>query len=129
MSLPCAVAGADPDAGCGLAPLRPRFGDARSEGSVVVSLYQLHRCVRDYLRFSATGPGSNGTRTFDNQRYGLLPAEREAFENKDIAALYRIGLHPVLLNAFCRTAGLSRDEYRKVLSGFAKPEQRKGRWQ
>ena len=43
-------------------------------------------------------------------------------------ALYQLGLHPVLLNAFCRASGYTRDDYRKVLSVFAKPDERKGRW-
>jgi hypothetical protein len=57
-----------------------------------------------------------------------MPAGRTPFGDKDIAELYRLGVHPVLLNAFGAAAGLSCDDYRKALAGFATPERRKGRW-
>jgi hypothetical protein len=92
-----------------------------------VSLYQLHRCVWDSIR---AGQVSGGTaRSFDIEKYDLSEEERKAFEAPDIAALYRLGLHPVLLNGFCRASGLSRDSYRQVLQAYAEPEERKARWQ
>ena len=92
-----------------------------------MSLYQLHRCVFDHIR--AGEVGSSASRGgFDASRYELTDEERKAFEAKDVAALYRMGLHPVLLNAFCRTSGYSRDEYRKVLEDGS-VEERKARWQ
>jgi hypothetical protein len=33
----------------------------------------------------------------------------------DVAALYTMGLHSVLLNTYCRTAGYCRNDYRKIL--------------
>jgi hypothetical protein len=92
-----------------------------------VSLYQLHRCVWDSIRAAevSSGPG----RSFDANRYDLTTEERKAFDEKDIAELFRMGLHPVLLNAFCRASGYSRDEYRGVLQVFAGQEQRRARWQ
>jgi hypothetical protein len=92
-----------------------------------VSLYQLHRCVFDFIRSGETKSG-NSRPIFDASRYQLTESERAAFEARDVAALYRLGLHPVLLNAFCRAAGYSRDDYRKVLAPYAAPEERKGRW-
>jgi hypothetical protein len=92
-----------------------------------MSLYQLHRCVWDSIRAGAvsSGPG----REFDVSRYDLDETERKAFETRDVAELYRLGLHPVLLNGFCRASGFSRNEYRSVLQVFASTEQRKARWQ
>jgi hypothetical protein len=92
-----------------------------------VSLYQLHRCVFDYIRSGEAGSG-NARPIFDLRHYDLTDLERTAFEAKDVAALYKLGLHPVLLNAFCRASGYSRDEYRKVLAEFADQDDRKGRW-
>jgi hypothetical protein len=98
---------------------------------VSVSSYQLHRCVWDYLRAGEvkSNSNSNSSGKFDDSKYELTGEERTAFEGKDVAGLYRLGLHPVLLNAFCRAAGYSRDDYRKVLAVFAVPEERIGRWQ
>ncbi len=92
-----------------------------------MSLYQLHRCVYDYTR--ASGVSSGTTAEFDTDRYDLTEQERRAFETRDVASLYRLGLHPVLLNAFCRAVGFGRDEYRKLLEPFAEAEPRRGRWE
>jgi hypothetical protein len=97
-----------------------------------VSLYQLHRCVYDWIRAGEVGGGEAGgadRASFDATRYDLDEAERTAFDNKDVAALYQLGLHAVLLNRFARAAGYSRDDYRKLLEPFGTPEERKGRWQ
>jgi len=97
-----------------------------------VSLYQLHRCVYDWVRAGEVAGGAAGGQSresFDASRYDLSDDERQAFESKDVAALYQLGLHPVLLNRFCRAAGFSRDDYRKLLEPFGGPEERKGRWQ
>jgi hypothetical protein len=78
------------------------------------------------IRSSDSGSG------FDMNRYELTDEERQAFEHKDPAALYRLGLHPVLLHGFCRAVGYRRDDYRKLLVA-AQPapesdEGRTGRW-
>ncbi len=98
-----------------------------------MSLYQLHRCVYDWVRAGEVGGGeaaaASGRASFDVGKYDLTDAERIAFESQDVAGLYQLGLHEVLLNRFCRAAGYSRDDYRKLLEPFAKPEERRGRWQ
>jgi hypothetical protein len=92
-----------------------------------VSLYQLQRCVWDKVR---AGQVSGSTmRAFDVNQYDLSETERKAFESKDVGTLYTIGLHPVLLNGFCRAEGFSRNEYRAVLERLGEPETRKARWQ
>jgi hypothetical protein len=98
-----------------------------------VTLYQLHRCVYDWVRAGEVGGGdaaaASGRAAFDSGRYELTGQERAAFESRDVAALYQLKLHSVLLNRFCRAAGYSRDDYRKLLEPFAAPEERRGRWQ
>ena len=97
----------------------------------VVSLYQLHRCVYDYIRAGEISDGgdADARQSFDPGRYELSDDELKAFETKDVAALYRLGLHSVLLNRFCRAVGYSRDDYRKLLEPFAVPQERRARWQ
>jgi hypothetical protein len=89
-----------------------------------VSGYQLHRCVYDWVRAGETGDAG-----FDVARYELTDVERSAFEDRDVARLYRLGLHPVLLNRFARAAGYARDDYRQALEPYATPDTRRGRWQ
>jgi hypothetical protein len=92
-----------------------------------MSLYQLHRCVFDYLRASEVSSGAAAP-DFDVSSYDLTDEERKSFESKDIAALYQMGLHPVLLNGFCRAIGYERSDYRAILASQAIPETRTARW-
>ena len=105
-----------------------------------MSSYQLHRCVYDWVRAGEvySAAGGDDRQGFDDSAYELTDDERAAFTHRDVAGLYRMGLHQVLLNRFCRAAGFARDEYRKLLEPFAEPEGpgrrggqegRKGRWQ
>lgn len=95
-----------------------------------MSWYQLHRCVYDWVRAgevnSEAGAGREG---FDDAGYDLTDEERTAFATRDVAKLYQLGLHQVLLNRFCRAAGFARDDYRKILEPLGRTEERKGRWQ
>src|SRR2546430_10610428 len=106
----------------GPAPGRPGGGRVRD-----VSLYQLPRCVYDFVRSGQVSSGE-AVAAVDPGRYDLTDEERRAFEGRDIATLYRAGLHPVLLNGFCRAIGLARDDYRKVLEPLGEPPTRTGRW-
>jgi hypothetical protein len=97
-----------------------------------VSLYQLNRAVYDWVRageVNSDDAGGDGRAGFDVSRYELSDDERKAFDAKDIAAFYQMGLHEVLINRFARAAGYGRDEYRKILEPYGKPEERRGRWQ
>ncbi len=96
-----------------------------------MSWYQLHRCVYDWVRAGEVNSdsGTDGRATFDVGAYELTDEERKAFENRDIAALYKLGLHEVLINRYARAAGYARDEYRKILEPLGGKEERKGRWQ
>jgi hypothetical protein len=96
-----------------------------------MSWYQLHRCVYDWVRAGEVNSteGADGRAGFDVSAYELSDEERTAFENRDIAAFYQLGLHQVLLNRFARAAGFARDDYRKILEPFGAEEHRKGRWQ
>lgn len=96
-----------------------------------MSWYQLHRCVYDWVRAGEVGStdAGDGRAGFDVGKYELTEEERKAFENRDIAALYKLGLHEVLINRYARAAGYARDEYRKILEPLGGKEERKGRWQ
>ena len=91
-----------------------------------MSLYQLHRAIFDYLRAGEVSSGA--APDFDLGRYDLTGSERKTFEAQDVAALYQMGLHPVLLNGYCRAIGYGRDDYRAILAAHAVPESRTGRW-
>ena len=69
-----------------------------------MSLYQLHRAIYDNMRAGEVGSGK--APAFDISSYDLTDDERESVESRDIAALYVMGLHPVLLNGFARARGI-----------------------
>jgi len=92
-----------------------------------MSLYQLHRCVYDSVR--AGEVGSRAAAPFDDGVYELTEDERAAFQAEDVGKLYEFGLHPVLLNAYCRSIGYTRDDYKAKLAPYASPDDRRGRWQ
>lgn len=96
-----------------------------------MSWYQLHRCVYDWVRAGEVNStdDTGGRAAFDVSAYELTDEERKAFENRDIAALYQLGLHEVLINRYARAAGYARDDYRKILEPLGTKEERKGRWQ
>ena len=91
----------------------------------VMSWYELHRCVYDFIRSHESARPQD----FQVSDYRLTAEERSAFDRRDVAALYRLDLHGVLLNRYCRQIGLSRQEYRSLLAPFASPESGRGRWQ
>jgi hypothetical protein len=107
-----------------------RISDGSAEEEAM-SWYQMHRLVYDWVRAGEvnSGDGGDGRAGFDISGYELTDDERKAFENRDIAAFYNLGLHAVLLNRYARAAGFARDDYRKVLQDYAKPDERRGRWQ
>jgi hypothetical protein len=97
-----------------------------------LSVYQLNRAIYNWIRAGEVNSGdeqADGRAGFDVSSYELSPEERKAFDDKDIGALYQLGLHPVLVNRYARAAGYARNDYRRILESYAKPEERIGRWQ
>lgn len=82
-----------------------------------MSAYQLQQFLFDQLGRWAVDADSR----LDPDGYELAPAEAAAVADNDIAALHQLGVHPVLLNAWCRATGYSRDEYRRLLAPYRRP--------
>lgn len=80
-----------------------------------MTAYALQKAIHDYLN----PRGRPDPPTLDpdalHARYGLGEAEVRALVEADVAALYRLGVHPVLLNSFAR-ARVPRDRYRAALA-------------
>jgi hypothetical protein len=77
-----------------------------------MSAYALQQYLFDQLARWSTEPGA----VLEVQPYELAPAEAAAVAANDIAGLSRLGVHPVLLNAWCRATGHTRDDYRVLLA-------------
>ena len=80
-----------------------------------MSLYQLQKAMYQYLN----PKGDSITPSLDREslmkRFDLRGDEIDAILNSDVKALYRLGVHPVLLNSFAR-ARVPRDQYRAALA-------------
>ena len=83
-----------------------------------MSAYALQQYMFDALR----APGLSA------QGYELSDRERAALDAGDIAAFHVIGVHPVLLNAWCRSIGLTRDSYRELLAPYRHEATERPRW-
>ncbi len=51
--------------------------------------------------------------------YRLTPEELAAIKSFDLAVLYRMGVHPLLLRPFSGLKGMAMPEYLKAIAGFA----------
>jgi hypothetical protein len=75
----------------------------------------LQRAIYDYLN----PRGRPGAPALDadelRAHYELTEAELRAVLESDVAALYRLGVHPVLLNGYCR-ARVPRERYRAAMA-------------
>jgi hypothetical protein len=82
-----------------------------------MTAYPLQRAIYDFLNPRGR-PGAPGLDAAElRARYGLGEAEVRALVEGDVAALYRLGVHPVLLNGFAR-ARIPRDRYRAALAAL-----------
>lgn len=94
-----------------------------------MSLYQVQQCLFDYLRV-LEDPKTQGSPEIDIDGYDLTDREREVLIDKDIGAIYTMGVHPVIVNSYCRALGYKRADYRRLLEAAApQTDQRKTRWQ
>ena len=92
-----------------------------------MSLYEVQQCLFDYLRAMENAPP--GPRPdIDTQGYDLTDAERTALTTGDVGAFSAMGVHPVIINGYCRAMGYKRADYRSLLAGVA-VEPRRTRWQ
>jgi len=90
-----------------------------------MTAYRLQQCLFDQLGRWSVEPAA----PLDVAPYELDPAEADAVEHNDIGALYALGVHPVLLNAWCRATGHTRDQYRELLAPYRRPDDGKEpRW-
>ena len=92
-----------------------------------MSLYQVQQCLFDYLRAMEDAPPGLKP-DIRTAGYDLTVPEEKALASGDVAAFGRMGVHPVIINGYCRAMGYKRADYRTLLAGVAH-EPRRTRWQ
>lgn len=65
-----------------------------------MSVYQLQKMIREVNRFPAAREAFFADKAAFSERYDLTDAERSAFLAFDVGALYRLGVHGLLLRPF-----------------------------
>jgi hypothetical protein len=74
-----------------------------------VSLYGVQQCLFDQMRLWSGD-------------------ERRAIIGNDVGGLYAMGVHPVLLNGWCRATGHTRDDYKRLLAPYRRTTTKVPRW-
>jgi hypothetical protein len=83
-----------------------------------MSLYQVQKCLFDFLRAKGRAPPDNKPEV-SVKGYELTEEERKAVETPDVSKLYAMSTHPVIINSFSRSMGYRRADYRPLLAGSA----------
>ena len=93
-----------------------------------MSVYQVQQCMFDYLRALEQAPPDQRP-PMAVEGYELTAVERRALVDSDVDALYGMGVHPVLINGYCRAQGYKRADYRSLFKNTVADASRRTRWQ
>jgi hypothetical protein len=94
-----------------------------------MSVYQVQQCVFDYLRALEGAPRGDQCPPMSVDGYQLTDVEQRALVEGDVDALYKLGVHPVLINGYCRAQGYKRADYRPLFKSAVIDSSRRTRWQ
>lgn len=94
-----------------------------------MSVYEVQQCLFDYLRALENAPADAPRPELSVEGYDLTDEERAALVDNDIAAFHTEGVHPVIINGYCRALGYKRADYRPLFKSADNQPQRKTRWQ
>ena len=84
----------------------------------------MQQCLFDQMRRWSGAPGTPVV----TDGYDLSGEERVAITGNDVGGLYAMGVHPVLLNGWCRATGHTRDDYKRLLAPYRRPVTGVPRW-
>ena len=93
-----------------------------------MSLYELQRCLFDYLRSMETTNAGTPRPDLSVDAFDSTAPERETLVKGDIAGIYAAGTHPVIVNGYCRAMGYKRADYRPLLETVKTEHEGKARW-
>ena len=93
-----------------------------------MSIYDVQRALFDYLR-AMENTKSETRPDISIEGYDLTEDEKKALVAGDVGKLYGMGVHPVIINGYCRAMGYKRADYRPLLAEYDTPSPRRTRWQ
>lgn len=93
-----------------------------------MSLYQLQQCLFDHLRRLEAADSTRRPDDVQVDGYELSDAERAAAAAGDVGAFHSFGVHPVIINGFCRANGWKRADYRTLFPAGEDAVTQPARW-
>lgn len=81
-----------------------------------MSLFQVQRVMYASKRDKALAARLKSSPDATLAEFDLTEAERHALRDGDLAALYRMGVHPLLLAPYSRLLGIARPDYHAALA-------------
>ncbi|SDB89754.1 hypothetical protein GA0111570_10716 [Raineyella antarctica] len=94
-----------------------------------MSIYQMQQCVFDHLRRLEDPQDDRRPDDVLVDGYDMTEEERTALQAGDVGVFHTLGVHPVLINAYCRANGWKRADYRVLFPAGADAVSGKARWQ
>lgn len=79
-----------------------------------MSSYALQKCVFDHLRRLEDPASDRAADDLVTEGYDLDQRELAAARQGDVAEFHDLGVHPVLINGYCRANGWKRADYKKL---------------
>lgn len=89
----------------------------------------MQQAIFDHLRVLGRGSSDRSPGSVPTAGYTVTDDEARALREGDVGAFHTAGVHPVLINMFCRANGWKRADYRVLFPAGATTETRRGRWQ
>jgi hypothetical protein len=82
-----------------------------------LSLYALQKLIREVNRDPKTRERFSKSAAEVAREHDLSSSERDALVNRDYGALYRLGVHGLLLRPFSIIHGVSEPDYLQAIRG------------
>ena len=93
-----------------------------------MSGYQVQQCLFDHLRALERPDAARAASEVSVDGYELDDRERAALAAGSVEEFHALGVHPVLINAYCRANGWRRADYRVLFGAAAEQMAGEGRW-
>ena len=94
-----------------------------------MSTYAVQQAIFDHLRALEVVEHGRDAAVVDTDGYGVSADEARSLREGDVAAWHRMGVHPVLINAWCRANGWKGPSYRVLFGEEPAETPRRARWQ
>lgn len=79
-----------------------------------MSSYALQKCLFDHLRRLEKPTNDRAADDLVTEGYDLDDRELAAARHGDVAEFHELGVHPVLINGYCRANGWKRADYKQL---------------